>query len=320
MLLTSALTVLLTTPVATAADEAVPKQPKRRLFLEDTTVARINPLGLITFGQFTYQLRLYESDSEAFDRNFIGFGVGFAASPAFGRGGPMVEIQPLSILRMWAMVEGIGYFGSFGFFQSFPSARSCWSDSCIEAQESASEDSDLQNYATGGWQLSTGATAQIKLGPIAARSILRAGRPSFNMRDGDTTYYEPLFDLLVGNDSWYVNNDVDLLWVFDFGLAAGVRWTWARAFYTQAQLDAAPNETIDDFIPNEDAATNRFGPFAAYRFRTSPRGTGAFNNPTLIAILNWWLQHPYRTGQDVTQGLPYIIIGFKFDGDVLAKF
>ena len=62
-------------------------------------------------------------------------------------------------------------------------------------------------------------------------------------------------------------------------------------------------------------ATERVGPIVAYTFYDEPGGR--VNRPTLIGILNWHTQHPYRTGQDVTQALPYIVVGYQVSGDLL---
>ena len=62
----------------------------------------------------------------------------------------------------------------------------------------------------------------------------------------------------------------------------------------------------------------RTGPLFAWRFGKGG-DTDRFNNPTLLVILNWWVKHRWRTGQDVTQALPYIVVGFKFDGELWRK-
>lgn len=36
-------------------------------------------------------------------------------------------------------------------------------------------------------------------------------------------------------------------------------------------------------------------------------------------IVNWWLEHPYRTGQEVSQAVPYIVLGFAFNGDIWVE-
>jgi hypothetical protein len=43
---------------------------------------------------------------------------------------------------------------------------------------------------------------------------------------------------------------------------------------------------------------------------------GAFDDPTVLAVLGWWLDHRFRTGADVSQAMPYFVLGFSFTGDV----
>ena len=44
-----------------------------------------------------------------------------------------------------------------------------------------------------------------------------------------------------------------------------------------------------------------------------------FNRPTLILIVNWYVSHRWRTGQDVNQGFPYLVLGFAFTSDLIPK-
>jgi hypothetical protein len=41
------------------------------------------------------------------------------------------------------------------------------------------------------------------------------------------------------------------------------------------------------------------------------------NKPTILMIGNWWLAHRYRTGVDVSQLMPYFLIGFQVTTDLL---
>ena len=219
--------LLLTGPSGTAL--AQPSTPQEQLRFKNLTVARANPLGLISVTDGSYRFRLYESDSPLFKDNFIGVGGQVVLTPAFFRIGPMLEIQPLSILYLQATFESIDYFGSFGFFQSFAFATDDFSDSAIDDLE-ASDDPDARNYSTSGWQFSGLAEFRFKVGPMAVRDTFRAGRPDYDVRDGDQLYYEPLFDLLIPNGGWFVNNDVDLLYLTG-RWKLGARWTYATAFY-----------------------------------------------------------------------------------------
>ena len=90
---------------------------------------------------------------------------------------------------------------------------------------------------------------------------------------------------------------------------------WASGVYQWRSLEDAKAFFEDEVDPNP--MTHRVGPFLAYRFYSEPRGSTMFNEPTIILIVNWWLSHRYRTGEDVSQAVPYIVLGFLFNGETL---
>lgn len=233
-------------------------------------------------------------------------------SPAFARIGPILEFQPASVLQLWASYEVFYYFGAFDFLQSFPSPRADFSDTEIQRRGDLPKSDPLKSYSATGTQLNLGATAQIKIGPIAVRNLFRAMRPDYDSRAGDRVVYDILFDVLVPNGGWFVNNDVDALYVTSFGLAAGARWTANYAFYRGR--DYAPGE---DASHNPNTPMHRVGPVIAYSL-WKDRG-GVFDNPTILFIANWWLEHRWRTGADVGQGVPYLAFGFQFTGELLKR-
>ena len=62
------------------------------------------------------------------------------------------------------------------------------------------------------------------------------------------------------------------------------------------------------------------GPFVAWRLTDEEKYVDSmFRRPTLVVLSQWFLQHPYRTGQDVSQGVPWIAVVLAFDGQ-LATF
>jgi hypothetical protein len=280
--------------------------PKEQLRFENLTVARVNPLGLISVLDGTYRWRLFRSDSPLLKDNWFGIGGQAVLTPAFFRVGPAIEIQPLSILELKATFHAVDFFGSFDFFQSFEFATDDWSDSALDNLAGAPDEED-RNYSTNGTQVTLTGILRFKVGPIAFRDTFRTGRPDFDLRDGDQLYYDPLWDLLIADESWFINNDVDVLYLTDFGLKVGVRWTMATAFYEDRHFPAgvAPDD------PNNP--THRVGPFFAWTFDSASR---LFQDPTLVFIANWWVDHRFRTGEDVTTAFPYMILGITFDGDI----
>lgn len=303
-----ALIALLIVPVSASAQEVRP-QPEVELRYQSTSAARVNPLGLVSFLDLTARLRLYEHDSPVLTQNFVGVGMTGGLSPAWGRVGVLAEVQPLTILRLYASYELMGYFSSFNLMASFPSASSDHSDTTIRDRVAQPEQA---SYATYGGQLTLGATVQLKLGPIAARNLFRAGHVSFQVRDGDRAFYDQLSDLLVPNDGWFLINDVDLLYVFDFGLVLGARWTYAHSFYEAQHY--APGED-PALAPDHDI--HRLGLVAAYTFEDNQGAR--FDRPTLLLIAQWHLVHRFRTGADVHVGAPYVALAFQFTGDLLSE-
>jgi hypothetical protein len=300
----------LTMALFETAAHAEPSRPAHSVFLRNTAVGRVNPVGLIDFAQISYRRRLYVEEEAALVDNFVGIGLAPMLSPAFARIGPIVEFQPATVLSLWASYEVIRYFGTFNFVQSFPSVNSDFSDTELDRRGELPKGDPLRHYAATGTQLNLGANAQVKVGPVAVRNLFRLFRPDYDARNGDRVVYDIVFDVLAPNGGWVVNNDLDVLYVTKGGLSAGVRWTSNFAYY-QAK----------HFLPGEDTGRDpntpmhRLGPLLAYSF-WKDRG-GAFDNPTILFIANWWLEHRYRTGADVSRALPYVVLGFQFTGDLL---
>jgi hypothetical protein len=296
--------------------------PQHRLVLRDTTVFRLNPLGLITDARLTYRFRLFESQKVAFRDNFIGIGLAPAVSGAFARVGAYVEVQPTSFLQLWANYEAVSYFGASDFFQSFPDAMSDYSDTVIKARGELEKTDPLKNYSTTGSQFNVGGTLQFRVdlpslgGGIIARDLFRASQGHYKLRAGDRVYYDIVSDVLTENHGWYVVNDVD----FGFqkamnargaSLVAGVRWTLTAPFYSEKAFADGNIQTTGN------GPTHRVGPLFAYTFYQEDGRR--FNAPTVLLLLNWWVKHEYRTGLDVSSAMPYFILGFSFSGDFLGQ-
>jgi hypothetical protein len=62
---------------------------------------------------------------------------------------------------------------------------------------------------------------------------------------------------------------------------------------------------------------HRLGPMFAYAIRNKVPGT-RFNQPTVFAVTQWWLRHPYRTGEEQPAAFPLIALGFAFNGDLVG--
>lgn len=279
--------------------------PLHRIVHKNTLAGRINPLGLIYDGRWSYRLRLYESDSKALRDNFIGIGLAPSATPAFVRLGPYIEFNPLSVIGVWATIQAVQYFGTFGLGQSFPGAQSDFSDSAIRAQSAT-------HQVTNGWDLILGATFQVKLlDQIIIKSQARLVNAHLNIREGDRIFYEQFYDVGAPNDGWYFTNDFDLLWQGLGGkLTAGARYTATAPFY-----DPAKHYDPDAAGQPVDNSMHRVGPFVGYTFWNEDGAR--VNCPTVFLLVQWWVKHRFRTGQDTPQALPLLGLGFQITGDFL---
>lgn len=295
-LIVSALLLCTASPAAAQmlADQG---PPQHRLVQKHTFALRYNPLGLLYSGNLLYRYRLYESPSLALRDNFVGGGVTLTASPAFVRVGPMIEVNPLTVLGLWGTVQLVQYFGTFNLYQGFPSANANFSDTTLRL---------TQGQTTRGWEATIGANLQFKVKSIIVRSLARL--LYVDMNSPDQMLYDQFYDLGVPNRGWYLSNDLDVLWQgLSNRLVAGARYTASVPFYTAANVGAGE--------PIPDHSTHRVGPFLGYTFKSEDGAR--FNTPTVFVLVQWFLKHPYRTGADTPQALPLIGAGFQFTGDFL---
>ena len=78
--------------------------------------------------------------------------------------------------------------------------------------------------------------------------------------------------------------------------------------WTEFQVEAG--SWLDD-RGNINTPNHRVGPMIAYVFRSrNPR----FSQPMLALIVNWWINNRYRSGQAVSNALPYGAVAFQFNG------
>ena len=138
------------------------------------------------------------------------------------------------------------------------------------------------------------------------RNQLRLFRPDFQLRAGDTAFYDQLSDLLMPNKRVSLINDFDLLFQTTFGLVAGLRYDVGVPFYGPQNGGAGGRV---------DNSTHRLGPLLAYRF--FDHDGAALNQPTVALVVNWYLKHPYRAGAESSQAVPYVALAFNLVGDLL---
>lgn len=289
---------MLATALSQAEDGAYTPPPADRLWHSNSVFLRVNPLGLIEAYKLGWRHRLSTSDSVLLRDTSTLLAANVLVTPAWGRVGAYAEVQPLAILKVFGDVSAVGYFGTFDQVLSWddPSAR--YSDQTIQAEGDRAA-------ATTGWVATAGGTLQLKGGPIAIRDTAQATRFDVKLPDGDVVFYDMYWDRLAPDEGWMLLNDLDALFMTD-QLRLGARFTSSL--------------NLTDRVEGADGSTanHRLGPMLAWQFRNDPPGK-PFNRPTVFVLAQWWLAHPYRTGEEQPAGLPLIAAGFAFDGDLAPR-
>jgi len=284
--------------VETAASEDPVSPGRDRIVHRTLSLIRVNPLGLQAGMEIAFQHRLFDSDSVLFRDSYAGFAVAPMLTPAFARFGVAAQVQPLAVLFLEARWNFIGWFGTANHVQTFADSDADFSDSAI-----AENGEQGGHGATTGWELDLTAELRARVGPVVARSrtMLIRSELAPPTRVSDAHYYDPTLDLLMPTSGWSLTNDADLLlFLMDDRLIAGARHTMALAF---------------DDAERTDSPTHRVGPLVAYKFWRDQGG--AFDEPTVFVLMQWYAKHRYRTGLDSHAALPYVAVGFAFKGDLL---
>ena len=283
--------------------------PPLRLVLTSFGAIRGNPLGLSVEGRLTLRQRLYASDELALRDNFAAVGVQGGVSPAYARLGLVAQVQPLTVLSLYASADAFGYFGTFDILQSYASANADWGTTASDAVAKLPAGDPRRASPASALQLTFGAKLQLKIGPFALSNGTELVRSAASIRDGDRVYFDPTLSALVPQKGFTLTDDLDVLWLDGKGLIAGLRTSLLHPFFGDRHF--APGEAHQD-----DAAQLRSGPLFAYRFFKDDGKV--FNAPTLFVLCNWYLQHRYRTGAEVSQAIPYLAVGFGFFGDLIG--
>ncbi len=287
-------------------EEAQPEAellPRHRMTYSNLLVVRYNPLGLEDAIDLGYRLRLYNNPGILWRDAHVGLAFTPTIAAALARVGGTLTVKPIAVLTLRAGYYFVGWFGTFGYVYSTESALDPHSDDAINTPTNPG-----QGYATTGRELELSATVAAKVKNVVLRSTLTFYNGTMDLKDQDALYYQVRIDALVPNSGWALTNDTDLVYLFDSGLVAGLRATLVHAVYDNNHFN--PGETID----NPNTPTFRAGPLLAYVFFDDPNRL--FNKPTALLMANWWFKHRYRTGQEVNQAIPWVVLGFKFEGDL----
>ncbi len=277
--------------------------PRHRIVYSSLLALRISPLGLEERLMVGYHRRLYTSSSILWRDCFVGLDLTPVINPAQVALGAQITLRPIALLVLSARYSFLAWFGNFNYLQSFTSPHEDYSDTSLELNAE-----QQRNYSTSGGQLQLQAQVLGKLGHLVLRNDLKLFHHDVGLRHGDSLFYDFTLDAMVPDAGWVLSNDTDLVYLTSWGLVAGLRHTLVHALYQDRHYQ--PGESTD----NPNTPFSRLGPLLAYVLYDKPQRV--FNKPTLLLIVNWYLTHRFRTGADVSQGVPYVVLGFKFGGDL----
>jgi hypothetical protein len=286
--------------------DADPSLSRHALYYTNLLGMSTNPLGLTDEFRIGYRLRLIQRPGILFEDTHLDVHGYTYVTPAYIHVGPFIELAPLAILNFTARYTFVGYFSTFGLLQSFPTPTADYGPTTFNQRDDAGE-----AYATTGHNVVLTGRLQGKIGPVAARNEVTAQWSKTRLQGDDTVFYEQTLDLLVPNGGWVLQNDLDLLYLFDFGLILGARYTMAHALYRDRHYLAG--EEPD----NPNTPHHRLGPAVLFQFFDRP-GT-RFNTPTVAMLAQWWIKHRWRTGADIPQAVPYFALAFVFEGQLWPK-
>jgi len=162
-------------------------------------------------------------------------------------------------------------------------------------------------YATGGQQVTVGATAAAQWREYFLREQVRGSWTRMGLRAGDRVFQVPNVNVVMPNGGWAVFNDLDAGWT-DGRLTLPIGWNCQKALFGSA-----------DHLPGERATAAQ-----GFRHPVGPSVNGAWAQPrgsrlvpSVFLQVQRWLAHPYRTGKDVPQSVPWVLAAFAVSGDIL---
>jgi hypothetical protein len=292
-------------PPARERPEAQPPA-RHRLVYRNLVAARYNPLGFVDELFLGYRLQLVRRPGLLWRDSFLATHAHVFLNPAYARVGPHVELQPLAIWQIAGGYDVVGYFGAFDQLASFTSPSERYDDDVLDARGDAG-----RSYATFGHFVTLSNLLQLKVKSFAVRDSLRFYWSDLDLRTGDRVWYDQAIDILMPDRGWALTNDVDAVWLFDFGLVVGARYTLTHAFYRQAHF------RFGEPVSRPNGPTHRVGPAVLYTFFERPGA--AFDKPTIIVLAQWWVRHRWRTGEVGSAATPYVALAFAFEGELWPR-
>jgi hypothetical protein len=273
--------------VVTCSAEAA-KSPRQELYWSNLTGGQYNPVGIGSFFQFTYRLRLMDRDAPILEENFVGLGMTLDITPVWLRGGVHFHIQPLSILKMGVEILGLQGFGVLGSAQAFNSPLDDWSQEVMDAQES-------EAAVISAWAVRSFFQLRFAWKAFRIRNTTLASYWNHRLPPGDTAVFAAGIAGLRPQRGWTIENKTEMGFLFlDDRLLVGVRHWMVNSFHP-------------GFSDDPNGPSHILGPGIGWTFTEA--SSAVFNKPTLLFHVGWYINHTNRVGE-----LPYIALALYFDG------
>jgi hypothetical protein len=273
--------------------------PEKRLLLQPLIVARPYPVGYDIQLLAAYQHRLYETNNPLLSDNHVLVGLQPKGNALQGVFGAVAQVQPTSFFILRATADYWAFFGTFGNVQSFGSPAANFSDPVLRQNWNAGN-----FYGTSGLSLSIQPTLQMAYKNFALR--IRPAVQAYRMRlhNGDGYWYDLRTDALLPANGWTVSGDVDLAYLGFEHWVLGVTYSLLVPLYAGA-----------DAAYRLENSYQRIGPVVSYTF--FDHGFRKFDRPTIFLVSQWFITHRYRTGAVESGLIPFGLLGFTFNSDLL---
>ncbi len=248
---------------------------------KNTVVLKGNPSTLLTIPSIDYRLH--------FSKAKVGLSVRPLVSITQFRPGVDLVIAPVPYVTLLAGYERAYYFKSLFSFRT-PSAD--WSDSSRSRSTGLSTTGDFLNASLH---------IEIPIDKFVFRNRFKLTYATFDIEGTDEVVYDELLDIPLPIEGFSYTNETDVLYVSSPKWVFGLRYTTSKAF---VDLPEDPN-----------GATHRVGPLVSHIFYANQ--DGLVDSISGFILLNWYINHRFRTGKEVSPLLPYSAIGFSITGTLL---
>ena len=291
-------------PFRSRSSELMP-YPRHRLTYGLMAAGRYNAVGALLEPELRYRFRLHDSAAPLKREAHLGIALAPSFTPYVSRVGALLIVKPFAVLELEAGYFFNGWYGTLGHVQSF------------EHVEDEHYISDKPGEAKGPHESTIGHEVYLRLrllaalGPFAFSNATSGIYTSQSLRGDAPLYYHAVLDILAPNNGWLLANDSDLVFISPFGLIVGVRFSAIHAFFRDEHfLDGKKHD-------NKATPILSFGPLATYTFYDHPESL--LNKPTIIVMIQWWLRHPYRAGEEMGRQVPSIGLAFRMEGDLWSR-